>query len=772
MNLEEEEEHIDYLEIIRRYLVHWKLIICSLLICMTIAFIYLRYATPVYNVYSIIMLKDDERGGRADELSVLQSWGIMGAGDNVDNELEILRSWNLTREVVKEMQLYITYNYKGHFKYEDLYKSSPINVFVNVESLDTLSAPLKMTIRESGNGQIIVEGKYREDSFNRTLEKLPGDILTPIGKITFVRNPDNQLESGNTLYVKVLNPNIIIGSFLGRLSVETTSKTTSAICLSINETNVDRGIDFVTKLVEVYNREAIEDKNKVAQNVETFINERLTKIGVELSYVKEDLENYKINEGIIDVKVNAQLSLQENTLYRKELVALETQLKLVKYLEQFMKEDNGVERLVPTNVGIEDQTLQELIKEYNTKLMERNRLLRASSSQNPTVLILTKTITELKKDLLSSISSIQDALMISRDDLNKQILIYNDRIINVPTQERELSERLRNEKVKTDLYAILSRKREENALTMAISSEKARVINDPMITGPVSPKRSHVYILAFALGFAIPVGGLYLYNLLNIHVRNRKELEALTDVSVLGEIPVYAKKEVIAVKEGVNDLMAEAFRTVRANLQFMGGNAASKVIMVTSSMPGEGKTFISVNLSVSLALIGKRVLLVGMDIRKPMLAEILSLNPKKGVTDYLACIRNDVSELVQPSGIRSNFHVLVSGTIPPNPAELLQSERLTELMETLRQEYDYIIVDSAPIGLVSDSFLMHSVIDSTIYVTRENYTEKKHLEWLNDIAGNKKLPSPHIIINAVSLENIGGHGASYGYGGYGENTVS
>ena len=440
MNLEEEEEHIDYLEIIRRYLVHWKLIICSLLICMTIAFIYLRYATPVYNVYSIIMLKDNERGGRADELSVLQSWGIMGAGDNVDNELEILRSWNLTREVVKEMQLYITYNYKGHFKYEDLYKSSPINVFVNVESLDTLSAPLKMTIRESGNGQIIVEGKYREDSFNRTLEKLPGDILTPIGKITFVRNPDNQLESGNTLYVKVLNPNIIIGSFLGRLSVETTSKTTSAICLSINETNVDRGIDFVTKLVEVYNREAIEDKNKVAQNVETFINERLTKIGVELSYVKEDLENYKINEGIIDVKVNAQLSLQENTLYRKELVALETQLKLVKYLEQFMKEDNGVERLVPTNVGIEDQTLQELIKEYNTKLMERNRLLRASSSQNPTVLILTKTITELKKDLLSSISSIQDALMISRDDLNKQILIYNDRIINVPTQERELSE--------------------------------------------------------------------------------------------------------------------------------------------------------------------------------------------------------------------------------------------------------------------------------------------------------------------------------------------
>lgn len=764
-----EEKHIDYIELFCKYLAHWKLILCSVIVCLLIAFLYLRYTTPVYRVFSTIMLKDDEKGGGFDEMSALQSWGIMGASNNVDNEIEILKSWNLARVIVGELELYTSYKYKGRFVDDDLYKSSPIKVELDRVSLDTLSSVISMEIRLLEDGKLKIKGKQGKNEFEGIIDGLPGKLSIPAGMVSFSLSPDVLPDYDRVLSVSIRHPEDVAASFLGRLGVEPTSKTTSAIYLSISETNIDRGIDYLKKLIEVYNREALEEKNRVALNIDEFINERLSKIDMELGGVERGLEDYKKGKGIVDLKVNTQLSLQENSSYRKDLLALETQLRLVKFLEEYMKEDNARDRMVPTNVGIIDQALLDLIKEYNTTLMNRNKLLRSSSKTNPTVITLSQTIKELKEDLLASISGVYSGLMISWENLNKQVLLYNSRINDVPTQERELSERMRDEKVKTSLYTILSRKREENALTLVVPSNKAKVIDDAMASGPVSPKKMRIYLVALALGVCFPVGGIYLCDLLSIRIRNRKELEGLITAPVIGEVPKASDVGGVVVKDGVNNQMAEAFRAIRTNLQFLSKGAGSKVIIITSSMPGEGKTFVSINLSVSLALLNKKVLLMGVDIRKPMLAAELNLNAKIGLTGYLGGMENDVHKLIQPSGIRDNLHVMTSGIVPPNPAELLQSERLAEMIEALRREYDYIIMDSAPIGLVTDTLLMHSIADSTIYITRENYTLKKQLEWLNDIVDGQKLPSVSVVLNSVASNNLNYFGSGYGYGGYGED---
>jgi len=542
-----------------------------------------------------------------------------------------------------------------------------------------------------------------------------------------------------------------------------TSKNTAVIQLSITETIQERGMDYLNALISIYNHEGIVEKNSSAISIGHFIDQRLDSITKTLNNIYTQIELYKKNEKLTELKSNSALSLLTNSEYQKELVKINTQLSLVTFLRDYLLIETETNRSVPANLGITDPILQRLIVDYNNILFERNRLLESSTINNPTINDLDLSLKNLHNNLISSISGIIESLVVTKNDIEKQLNSYEELISNVPRQERELNEQLRSLKVLEDLFVVLSRKKEESALSLAAPVNKARIIDDPISSDrPISPRRKLICLFAIGIGLVLPIGGIYVYDLLMNKVRSRRDLEKRTSLPILGEIPINLSNDIIAIQQGKNDAMAEAFRTIRTNLIFVDKEKSSKRIMVTSSMPGEGKTFIAINLAISFALINKKVLLVGLDVRKPMLAACLNLNPKRGITNFLAGLDNDIYDLVQPSGIHDGLDVLTSGIIPPNPAELLQSESLDKAINALNEKYDYIIIDSAPVGLVTDSIIINRIADYIIYVTRVNYTRIAHLEWVKELSKENKLQNLSLVLNAVKMDRY----KHYGYGEY------
>lgn len=768
----EEQEGVDIQELLFKYLAYWKWIAASIVFCLICAFVYLRYSVPVYSVSSTVLLKDDKKGGGMDEMNALQDWGVISGKNNVDNEIEIFRSKNLIRMVVSDLKLYTKYYSLGHISSIDLYRKSPLLVDATHGTLDSLRYTIKLMVKMTTSGALDIDGMIRDKPFKAHFDKLPAVLQTSEGLLTLTKNSAVNLEKDANLEIYVSNPSVVARGYAARLGVAPTSKTTSVIQMSITEVNVTRGIDFLNCLVDMYNRDAIEDKNRVALNTEIFINDRLQKLNGELGVAERDLEKYKKQERITNIQADAQLALQENSEYKKKLVEVETQLNLANYLDDYMKKNSDKTKLVPANVGIQDQTLQALTQQYNTCLLEKDRLLQTSSVKNPAVSTLQNTINALYTNILSSLHSVVQGLRISKNDLERQAKIYSTRISTVPTVEREFTERSRQQLIKSELFLSLLKKREENSLALAVTANSAKVIDDASSSGmPISPKRKLIYMIALVLGFAIPVGVIYLLDILNYRVRNRKELERLTKVPILGDIPLVEESgDKIVVEANKNNWETEAFRSIRTNLQFILSNSVHKSVLVTSSLPTEGKSFISINLAISLALMEKKVLLLGLDVRKPTLTKYMKIEQKKGITSYLGGMVDSVEEITYSYGKIPGFDVIPTGPMPPNPAELLMSSKLDELMVELRESYDYIVIDSAPIGLVTDSFIISRLADATIYVARQNVAEKKNIEWLNDIVNKKRLPNVSLIFNGVEYKSSYGYGYGKKYGhNYGYN---
>lgn len=774
-NNNSEEEKVDFQEIVFKYFTYWKWFVISIVLCLAFAFLYLKRSAPVYSITSSIMIRDDKKGGGTNELAMFENLGLMPGGNNVDNEVEILKSTNLVKSVVKNLKLNTQYLTRRGLRMVELYTESPILVSMSQETLDTLQSTIVLNVVRLKQGPVTVEGEIRSKrlenpEFSFYFDKLPAVFETKVGVITITERPgDKEPLYDKNIKVLISNPVRTAKVYLKNMDVAPTSKTTSVINFSLKEANIRRGEDFLNNLVEAYNRETMEDKNRVAQNTAAFIDVRLDKLNVELGSTERDLESYKRREGITDLKSDAEIFLKENSEYQKQRVEVETQLRMVNYLEQYMKKE-GVGKLVPANVGITDPTLLALGQTYNNQLLERDRLLRTSSESNPAVQKISSTTNLLYENILSSINSVYAGLLISKKDLEYQAQKYDSRISNVPTQEREYTERARQQQIKAQLFLLLLQKREENSLALAVTANSAKIIDDALaMSKPISPNKMMIGLIALVLGIALPIGVIFLIDVFNFRLRSRQELEKLTNITILGEIPLGdTSKGVTVVKENKNDMMAEAFRAVRTNLQFVIGAAEHKVIMSTSSMPSEGKTFISINLAMSLALTNKKVLLLGLDVRKPMLANnIEGLDAKRGASNFLAGLTDDLASLIQPSGLNENLSVMTSGPIPPNPAELLISNRLEKLFEYAKANYDYIIVDCAPVGLVTDSLIMARMADTTIYVTRANRTIKRHVDWINEINKSKKLPLVSIVFNGVDNQKSGYGYGGYGYGGYG-----
>ena len=560
-------------------------------------------------------------------------------------------------------------------------------------------------------------------------------------------------------------------SYCSSLSIAPTSKTTSVAVISLENSSLQRGQDFINQLLEMYNRNTNNDKNEIAQKTAEFIDERISIISKELGSTEADLETFKRDAGITDLTSEAQIALAGNAEYEKKSVENRTQISLVNDLRKYLR-GNEYE-VLPSNVGLQDAALIGAIERYNEMLVERKRLLRTSTENNPTIVNLDTSIRAMKANVQATLEGTLQGLMITKSNLDREASRYSRRISNAPGQERAYVSIARQQEIKAGLYLMLLQKREENAIALAATANNAKIIDEAIADDiPVSPKRSMIYLIALVLGIGIPVGIIYLIDLTKFKIEGRADVEKLTTVPVVGDIPLTDEKNdkngSIAVFENKNNLMSEVFRNVRTNLQFMLNND-QKVILVTSTVSGEGKSFVSANLAISLSLLGKKVVIVGLDIRKPGLNKVFQLsNREKGITQYLSNPETDLMELVQPSDINKNLYILLGGTVPPNPTELLARNGLDKAIETLKKHFDYVIMDTAPIGMVTDTLLIGRVADLSVYVCRADYTHKAEYTLINELSIEKKLPNLCTVINGVDLKKRK-YGYYYGYGKYGKH---
>ena len=558
--------------------------------------------------------------------------------------------------------------------------------------------------------------------------------------------------------------------YCNSLSIAPTSKTTSVAVISLKNSSLQRGQDFINQLLEMYNRNTNNDKNEIAQKTAEFIDERIGIISKELGSTEANLETFKRDAGITDLTSEAQIALAGNAEYEKKSVENRTQISLVNDLRKYLR-GNEYE-VLPSNVGLQDAALIGAIERYNEMLMERKRLLRTSTENNPTIVNLDTSIRAMKANVQATLEGTLQGLMITKESLDREASRYSRRISNAPGQERAYVSIARQQEIKAGLYLMLLQKREENAIALAATANNAKIIDEAIADDiPVSPKRPMIYLIALVLGIGIPVGIIYLVELTKFKIEGRADVEKLTSVPVVGDIPLTDEKNdkngSIAVFENKNNLMSETFRNIRTNLQFMLDND-QKVILVTSTVSGEGKSFVSSNLAISLSLLGKKVVIVGLDIRKPGLNKVFHLsNKEKGITQYLSNPETDLMELVQPSDINKNLFILPGGAVPPNPTELLARNGLDKAIEILKQNFDYVIMDTAPIGMVTDTLLVGRVADLSVYVCRADYTHKAEYTLINELAIEKKLSKLCTVINGVDLKKRK-YGYYYGYGKYGK----
>lgn len=794
---EMEEEKINYQELLFKYIIHWPWFVASVLLCLIGAWGYLHFQTPVYRVSASIMIKDDKKngGGNAADLESMGLGGMITSAQSLDNEIEVLRSKTILKEVVNNLELYITYYDEDEFPKKELYKTSPVIVNLTAQEADELPGTALINMKLAPEGGLDINLKVGLSEYTKHFDKLPAVLPTDAGTFGFTLK--DSLSNGKiegqsvvrNISAVISQPFGVAKGYQWALEIVPTSKTTSVAVVSLMNTNIQRGQDFINKLMEMYNRNTNNDKNEIAEKTREFINERIKIIDEELGSTENKLEVFKRNAGLTDISSDAQLAVSGNAEYERKRVENGTQINLVRDLAKYINNPSNEYEVLPGNIGLSDDGLTTQIERYNELIFERKRLLRTSTESNPMIVNLDTSIRAMKANVQAAINGTLQGLLIVKADLDREASRFSRRISDAPGQERQYVSIARQQEIKAGLYLMLLQKREENAITLAATANNAKIIDEPVAEGgPVSPKPKKIYMIALVLGVGLPVGIIFLVSLTKFKIEGRADVEKLTRVPIVGDIPVADEKQgSIAVFENQNTLMSETFRNVRTNLQFMLSHG-QKVILVTSTVSGEGKSFVSSNLAVSLSLLGKKVVIVGLDIRKPGLNKVFNIPRKeRGITQYLSDSEKDLMEIIQPSDLSKNLYILPGGTVPPNPTELLARDGLEKAIEILKTNFDYVILDTAPIGMVTDTLLIGRVADLSIYICRADYTRKAEYTLINELSNNKKLPNLCTVINGLDLQKkkygyyygygkygkYYGYGKRYGYGyGYGEHKVN
>jgi len=764
---EENEKSIDLMALFFKYLSYWKWFVLSLAVCLVLAFFYLKTTTPVYEVDSTVLVKDDRKGGGMAELAGLKDLGMFDVKNNVDNELEVLQTSNLTEKAVRNLGLYVSYSEVGFFRNTILSgDESPVQLSLPDAVLDTLSNPIVFEMTVFPNDGFEFEGTYADKDFTVKAGTSDGMVVMPFGPLHFKRTKlINQKEL--TLKIGIQKPVLKANDILSRMTMELTSKTTSVVKITLKTSNVNLGRSFLNKLIEVYNHEDMQDQNLVASNTAIFVDERLKSLTTELSQVETEVENYKQTQGLTDIKSEADLFIQKTGDYEQKRLEVETQLAIVSDIYDYINKKENRYHLLPAGTGIKSESLNGLITDYNALILQRDRLSRTASGTNQAMLDLNAQIDGMFNTVLASVRNEKRSLQITRQDLVKKDVENVGRIKAIPRQEREYTEIKRQQGIKEALYLFLLQKKEENFLNMVVVVPKGKIIDSPRSNSiPVSPKKMIIMLFAFFMGFILPILTLYIRELLRYQIENKEELEKISDVPILGEIPKSNQTGNIIIRENSTNRFTEMFRLLRTNLLFVLNDPEQKVINVVSSISGEGKTFICINLAMSLALLDKKVIIVGLDVRKPKLGEYIGIDNGPGITLYLSG-HLDRNDLIRPSGIHPNLSVITAGPVPPNPGELMAKPLLDDLILELKKTYDFIILDTAPLGMVSDAFTLNRFADVSLYLVRADYTPKKHIEDATKLYHQKKIKNMYFIINAEDLHKEAfryGYGRKYGYG--------
>lgn len=784
----EEKSSFDFATIYTALILNWKWFVLSLIICMGAAHIYLRYATPIYQSAAKLLIKDDEGSGSSfkggNSIMSATNLGIISNSNGIDNEMEILKSRTLAQQTVYDLKLYVNYRHEGKLKDHVLYGDQEVNIDMDLEHLKKLNAPMNLKITREGRNYHVTGSYYvpiDNNSFkpeavniDKTFSALPATIGTRVGVVRFTQNGNYMLRDGESLKATMIAPEIAAGKYVGNLNVTESSKTTTIVDLVLNDEIPQRAIDYLKQLAIVYNRQANEDKNEIAVRTEQFINQRLEKINAELGSTEGQLENYKKRNNMVELKTNATQAVANADQYAQKLSEANTQVALLDELTKYMNEPSNRHQPIPSNVGLSDASATSLINEYNKIALQRNQLLHSASENSPTVTPLTAQLDDLNSSIKRAMTQARAGLKIQRNSIAAQAGKYEGQINNTPEQERMLTQIGRQQEVKSGLYLMLLQKREENSISLAATADKGKLIDTPVFAGKVTPKNSIIMLIALILGLAIPAGILFLLEFFRYKIEGHNDVEKLTNLPIIADVAIASEraktKADIVVHENKNNLMEEIFRSLRTNLQFL-LKQHDKVIMFTSTTSGEGKTFIASNVAISFALLGKKVVLVGLDVRKPRLAELFEIDDHHhGITNLLVKDEvnwSDVKEQIIPSGINDKLDILMAGPVPPNPGELVTRESLDQTMEQLKEHYDYILIDTAPVGLVTDTLALGRISNATVYVCRADFTQKASFGLINSLSMEKKLPNMSIVLNGVDLSKKK-YGYYYGYGKYGK----
>ena len=768
-----QEKPINWREIFDKIIYNWKWFVLSAIIALIVGVIYARKQNDVYELKSSVLIIDQTRSGQMSEMSVLKQLDAVGIGGSrstamTNNEEQVIKSSILMKRVVKRLELQTTYTHQVFLKTEDLYTSSPLYVRIDSLSLTRLKSPLVLNITPT-KGKFSIEGNYSDSVFELQTKQLPAILNTPAGTIYIQLRPGNA-NPEEPIAVTITNPDKVVKSMSENALTTDVDKLVDVINLTLRTSNIQKGQDVLNALAEIYNQDASEQNNLSAINTARFIDVRLKLLSEELNDVERDVENYKKSNKITDIEEDTRVYLSKTNVLDKEQIEVEMQQHLVKYVEEFIHNPANQSALIP-NLGLTDVGLVGVIQKYNELVMARERISNGSSDENPALKTLVQEINNTRKAIQTSISNSHKGLQISNNDLSAQNSLMQSKISDIPRKEREFIEIKRQQEVKATLYLFLLQKREEATLNMAVTVPKGRVLNTPDDATPVGPHRSMIILIFLFIGLLVPALIIYIRNLVNTTIRSREDMEKMTDIPVITELGHNDSDTIIIDNKSNASSNSELFRLLRTKLQFTLDHPTEKVILVTSTMSGEGKTFVSINLAIMLSLAEKKVLVMGLDLRKPQLAKFFGIKSKDGITAYLSGQKTDYKSLIHSPAEFPNLHVFPAGIIPPNPTELILKERFVTLLEELKQQYDYIVFDSAPVGAVSDTFLIDRVADLTLYVFRAGFTDKRNIEFVNRIKNEQSLKRIFFVLNDVDLEtNKYSYHRKYGYAyGYGHN---